>query len=85
MITDVPTAEDFAQEGVAFLSLAWDVIFKLIIQLRDTKEWNGLDVPEVPDQYWNAAKYELATSLTLAHQGTEFLSKARIAENILDA
>jgi len=68
------------QQGIAFLNLAWDAVFDLVLQLRNAEDWNGVDDPEIPDQYWAAAKYQLATALALAHQGTEFLIKAKIAE-----
>lgn len=78
MITDIPTADDFERQALAFMNLAWDATFTLVLQLEDAKKWDGVDEAEVSDDYWKAASHTLATALALAHQGTEFLIKASI-------
>ena len=85
MITEIPSADDFKQSGIAFLNLAWDSAAQLHFQFEDAKEgywYENEDAfeKEVPDQYWAAAQRPLATAVTLVQQGLEFLLKGRIAE-----
>ena len=80
MITEVPDANEFETQGIAFLNLAWDTLFHLVLELADASHWHKVAETEVSEKYWNAAKDALTTSFTLAHQGTEFLLKANIAE-----
>lgn len=75
MITDIPTPQDFETVGVALLNQAWDTAISLLLHLRGVEE---LEAPEA-QEYWEASKTKLATSLTIAQQGGEFLLKARIA------
>jgi len=78
LITDVPTSDEFSHAGVAFLNLAWSSVIGLALELADAKEW-GVD-DEIDDDYWHAAQRPLATAVTLAQQGTEFLLKSKILE-----
>lgn len=79
MILDIPTRGDFDSAGITFLNLAWDAVLALEHKLDDASldDW---DVDgEVSDEYWTAAQTPLATALSMAQQGTEFLLKGRIA------
>lgn len=79
MITEIPTAEEFAQSGTAYLNLAWESTVQLALNFdnADIDEWDRTG--EVTDEYWSAAQRPLATAVTLVQQGTEFLLKERIA------
>jgi len=59
------------------LNLAWDEGARLLKDL-DSSGYYGVDREEVAPGYWDAARQQLATALTLAHQGAEFLLKSRI-------
>ena len=80
MITEIPDADEFEQQGIAFLNLAWETVFHLVLELEDASHWHNVAEAEVSEKYWGAAKDALTTSIALAHQGTEFLLKANIAE-----
>jgi hypothetical protein len=76
MITDMPTAMEFEQTGIAFLNLAWDSVMSLAFDI----EWGQDDFTEEEiARYWEAAKHPLATALALTHQGIDFLLKGKIA------
>lgn len=95
MIQDIPTKADFDNNGIAFLNLAWESVTGISLglpdqpleqlgadateeQLQDAAE-EDLRWSEAVEDYWNAAQQELATAVALAHQGTEFLLKGKIA------
>lgn len=80
MITDVPTTDDFADQGIVFLNLAWDTVFDLLLEYSDAEEWDAIVDDEQTDDYWKAAQKPLAIAVALSQQGAEFLLKARIAE-----
>jgi len=80
MITEIPDFADFQHQGIAFLNLAWDSVFSLVLRLEDASQWHAVDSAAVSEKYWDAAEHALATSMALAHQGTEFLIKSHIAE-----
>lgn len=84
MITDIPTPDDFCQTGVDYLNLAWDAVADLAFHFEDAKEafWDeadDIDVTEVSNEYWSAAQRPIATAVSLAHQGGEFLLKSIIS------
>lgn len=78
MITDIPDQADFEQSGIALLNLAWDSVLSLYLnlELAEIDEESG---EEVNAKYWKSAQVTLSTALALVQQGTEFLSKGRIA------
>ena len=80
MITDVPTADEFRRSGVAFLNLAWNIASQLEFHFDNAEISTWDDDGEVTDEYWAAAQSSLATAMTLAQQGSDFLLKSRIAE-----
>ena len=80
MITDIPARVDFEESGLTFLNLAWGTVVDLALGLQEIKvsEWD--DDGTIADAFWERAQRPLATAVTLAQQGTEFLLKARIAD-----
>jgi len=62
--------------GLSLLNQAWDTAMSLLLELKDADAFE-LDAPEV-EEYWAAASTKLATALTIAQQGGEFLMKSRI-------
>ena len=80
MIIDIPTKEDFFQNGLSMLNLAWDAVASLYIGL----EYSELDDIEeeghTTEEYWKAAQHPISVALALAQQGIELLLKGRIAE-----
>lgn len=78
MIKDVPTHEDFADQGTTFLNLAWDTVLDLLLEYADAEAWEAIVDENQPDDYWQAAQKPLATGVALAQQGVEFLLKAKI-------
>ena len=78
MIEDIPTAEEFTDSGKGLLDVAWETVIGLFENLSDA-ERHGYELDEIAADYWTASRRKLATSLTIAQQGVEFLLKARIA------
>lgn len=78
MITNVPTADDFAQHGLMFLNLAWDTVFDLILRSDEIEEYDEPD-KELTDSYWQSAKRPLSMAHALAQQGAEIVLKSKIA------
>ena len=77
MITEIPTPDDFKQQGIAFLNLAWHAVFNLIVQMEDSIDWK-MHEEDISSQYWASASHSLVAALPLAFQGTELLIKGRI-------
>jgi len=80
MITDIPSKEDFTEQAMVFLNLAWDTVFDLLFGYSDAEEWDAIVENSQTNDYWKAAQKPLATAVALSHQGAEFLLKAHIAE-----
>jgi len=78
MITDIPTSEDFQAVGLALLNGAWDTATSLLTGI-DIAESFGVETKEVADDYWASARVAIASALSSAQQGCEFLIKSRIA------
>jgi len=70
MISDIPTYDDFADQGTAFLNLAWDTVLDLLLDYEDADAWEGIIDDEQPEEYWKAAIKPLATSVALEEWGT---------------
>ncbi|MDR5778472.1 hypothetical protein QCE63_03380 [Caballeronia sp. LZ065] len=79
MITEIPTLEDFEEIGIQLLNLAWDTAISLFCDL-DIVRYTDVEVDSLNQEYWKAARTQLFTALSIAHQGSEFLLKGRIAE-----
>jgi hypothetical protein len=79
MITEIPTSRDFMDSGLSFLDFAWDIVAGLLCDLEEAEHF-GVDIEEVTDAYWLAAKQRLTTSLALVQQGIEFILKAKIVD-----
>lgn len=75
MVVDIPVKEDFEAVGVALLNQSWEMATGLLLELDEAKLW--ADEQDV-EQYWKSAGTKMATALSIAHQGAEFLIKARI-------
>jgi hypothetical protein len=78
MITDIPTPADFQSIGVQLLNSAWDTAASLLIDVDEADHYID-DTNELIDAFWNAARLQLSTALSIAQQGSEFLLKGRIA------
>jgi hypothetical protein len=76
MIVDSPSADDFRNGGIDLLGLSWDITIGLLLDL-DLAKLDESD-QEMVDDFWIAAQRHLATAVSLAMQGTEFLLKSRI-------
>ena len=74
MITDIPSHEDFAAYGIAYLNLAWDAAVTLLREIED------IDDEEIRSDYLIASQRNLAMSVNLCHQALDFLLKGRIVE-----
>ncbi|HFG1611539.1 TPA: hypothetical protein ACGFXY_003672, partial [Vibrio cholerae] len=79
MINNIPTNDDFYKAGRELLDLAWDMIVKLLLNLKEG-EYYGVDSDEISEEYWSKAKRQLTTSLSITQQGIEFLIKGRICQ-----
>ena len=79
MLQDVPTANDFSENGVGLLDHAWDIVSNLLVEFEEALQ-NGHDKNDVTEEYWTAAKRKLSIAITLTQQGAEFLLKSRISE-----
>lgn len=79
MISDIPSHDDFFNEGISLLSFAWDTVVNLLTDLSES-EYYGIDISEVGDAFWLSSKQTLTTSLAIAQQGVEFILKGKIAE-----
>jgi hypothetical protein len=75
MITDIPSKEDFDAVGSALLDQSWGMATALLLDLDEAKQWTDVDDVE---EYWKSASIKMATALSIAHQGAEFLIKGRI-------
>ena len=80
MIRDIPTREDFQEQGMALLNLAWDTVIELLLNYRDAEEWDEIVDYEQTEHYLKASQKPLAIATALIQQGTELLVKAAIAE-----
>ncbi len=72
MIKNIPSVQDFKDQGLDYLSIAWVGVMSLLIQI-----YENFDV-DLADEFWETAQRRLATNIRLAHQGTEFLIKSKI-------
>lgn len=79
MITNVPTAEDFAEHGLMFLNLAWTAVFDLIFEDPESDEETAVGIKELNESYWAAAKRPLSVAHALAQQGAELALKSQVA------
>lgn len=84
MLKDVPQADDFKRNGLAFLNLAWDSITNLSQTHHSVKDlmdsaFTEEDRFKTDQIYWQKSQPALATAVALAHQGGEFLIKSKIA------
>lgn len=80
MITDIPNACDFEIHGIDYLNLAWGTVMKMLTYLDEFCELNGDIDKDMEVGFWEAAKREIAISLSLSAQGAEFLLKSRICK-----
>lgn len=77
MILDIPTKNDFYDQGFLFLNFAWDIIFDLLSGYK--YEFEELDKKTI-DECWLKSQAKLAKAVTLSQQGAEFLLKGKISE-----
>lgn len=80
MIKEIPSDHDFISTGLSLLCHSWGTVLDLLKELEFAEDWNGIDIPEISDSYWEAAKQILMTALSIAQQGSEFIIKGKIAE-----
>jgi hypothetical protein len=77
MILDIPTKNDFYDQGFLFLNFAWDIIFDLLSGYK--YEFEELDKKTI-DECWLKSQAKLAKAVALSQQGAEFLLKGKISE-----
>ena len=80
MITNIPTHNDFAEQGITFLNLAWDAVLELLLDYAHAEEHEAIADEEQPADYWKAAQKHFSTAIALTQQGVELLLKAKIAQ-----
>ena len=74
MIRDIPTKEDLDAVGSALLDQAWETATSLLLDLDEAYELEQVEIAE----YWQSANTRMATALSIAHQGAEFLIKEKL-------
>jgi hypothetical protein len=79
MIKNIPPPQEFYEAGLSLLNFAWETVTALLIELNESEE-AGLEVDEIKNAFWSAARQHLTTSLAIAQQGVEFILKGRISE-----
>jgi hypothetical protein len=79
MITEIPTAEEFARQGMNHLHLAWEIGVALLRELKDAEYYDDVD-PKSYQEYWKLSQPSLSNALALIQQSQEFLLKSRIAK-----
>ncbi len=79
MVNNIPTAQEFYTSGKELLDYSWDVIANLLTNLDDAGYY-GIDLQEISESYWNSAKRQLTTALSITQQGIEFILKGKIAK-----
>jgi len=87
MIKNVPSPEDFGDQGILFLNLAWDTVFQLLHDYSEIIAYYGnmfsdeeINANEEYKEYWQAAKKPLSIAHALSQQGAELILKAKIAQ-----
>jgi len=85
MILNVPTRTDFEKQAVAFLNIAWDAVFELLVNYSNIEEWfEEFEKIETDSDaykdYWSAAEKPLSIAHALSQQGAELMLKAKITE-----
>lgn len=80
MISDIPTKQDFEEQGLTLLNLAWDTVAELLLDFQYAEEWGAIVEDEQVEEYNKASQKPLAISTALLQQGAELLVKSVIAE-----
>lgn len=81
MILEVPSSTEFHDHGVDYLNIGWGTVIEILINLEDAGDYHEAEsLDEITPDYLSAAERELATALSLAEQGAEFLLKSKICE-----
>jgi hypothetical protein len=79
MITEIPSRDDFQAIGLQLLNTAWDAATSLLLELEEARWWDRNLEKDEEEAYWESARIQLSTALSVAQQGGEFMLKARIA------
>ena len=77
MILEIPTENDFYDQGFLFLNFAWDIIFNLLDSYK--YQFEELDKGTI-EKCWLKSQANLAKAVTLSQQGAEFLLKGKISK-----
>lgn len=78
MITDIPTHNDFRNQGIAFLNLAWEAVARKVHAWNEIQDEDSIPISET--EYWGSVHRELLVATALAQQAAELLLKARLAK-----
>jgi hypothetical protein len=78
MITEIPTAAEFTEQGVNHLHLAWEIGISLLGELSNALDQGDVD-EETSKDYWRLSQPALGNAFALIQQAQEFLLKGRIA------
>ncbi len=79
MIKNIPPPQEFYDSGLSLLNFSWSTVINLLIELQDSENF-GVEISEVQNAFWLAARQQLTTSLAIAQQGVEFILKGKISE-----
>lgn len=89
LILNVPASDEFEEQGLVFLNLAFDLVINLLLESFEIEsQVNGNSCINVGSSatsnentsiYWKAARNSLSVAQSLAQQGAELILKAKIA------
>ena len=79
MVTSIPSSKEFETNGKQYLNLCWNHAISVLLDYEESEPWYHKKDEDLKADYSASAHHELATAITLAAQGTEFLLKSRIA------
>lgn len=82
MITNIPDAAEFKNNGIAFLNLAWESLLSMSqhVSAVTAELEEETERQEYEKEYWREARQELGVAVALIQQGAEFLIKGKICE-----
>jgi len=84
MITDIPTADEFKVNGLAYLNLCWEYLYAVHREKTQLEEGIDLDeeyseIEKAWDTHAKRARQKLSVAIARGQQGSEFLLKSKIA------
>jgi len=77
MITEIPTSDEFASAAYAQFDFAWDIVISFMTALDEAGQYVEVEKDD-QEQFWEAARQRVLTSLIIAQQGVELAIKGRL-------